>query len=200
MKKRGRTKKANQKIRKKIIISLCVFLAFILILGLSVYLNYISDLKNHPLKYEYEVRMSSEKHGLDPLLVFSVILVESHFTPDAVSGSGAQGLMQLMPETAEWVAWRQNMQYDKNRIFEPAYNIDFGCYLLSYLLDYYNGNTELAIAAYNAGRNAVDGWIAEGEYSAGEHIKIPYPETRNYVKKVLNAYKKYGELYNERSD
>lgn len=198
MKKRRKKKNANDKTKKKIIVSVCVLLAFVLILGVSVYLNYIADLKNHPLKYEREVYASAQKHGIEAQLVFSVILVESHFTPDAVSHSGAQGLMQIMPETAEWVAWRQNKSYDKNRVFEPAYNIDMGCYLLSYLLDYYDGNAELALAAYNAGKNVVDSWIADETHFDGKQLIIPYPETRNYVKKVLNAYEKYGELYDEK--
>ena len=196
--KKKNTRNADKQIRKKIIVSLCVFLAFVLILGVSVYLNYLSDIKNHPLKYEREVFASAQKHGIEAQLVFSVILVESHFTPDAVSHSGAQGLMQIMPETAEWIAWRQDMKYDKSRVFEPAYNIDMGCYLLAYLMDYYNGNAEFALAAYNAGKNAVDGWIADETHSDGKQLTIPYPETRNYVKKVLNAYKKYGELYDEK--
>ena len=72
----------------------------------------------------------------------------------------------------------------------PEYNIGMGCYLLSYLLDYYDGDIDLAIAAYNAGSGKVDEWIASGEIE-----DIPYPETKAYVAKVKYTYEKYKKLY-----
>lgn len=150
-----------------------------------------------PMHYKDEVFRIANEYELDPCLVFAVIKVESDFVPDAVSRAGAQGLMQLMPDTADWVAWRQGRVHDCGRILEPAYNIDMGCYLLEYLLEYYDGNLDYALAAYNAGKGAVDGWLENSEYFDGKTLRIPYEETDNYVKKVNLAYKIYKELYNE---
>lgn len=149
---------------------------------------------SYPMEYEAEVRRACEKYDLDPCLVFAVIRTESFFTPDAVSGAGAQGLMQIMPETGEWIAWRQGKEYDESRIFEPDYNIDLGCWLLSFLLEKYNGDVELAAAAYNAGHSAVNRWLDDPKYYDGKNLTIPYEETENYVKKVKDAYEKYQFL------
>lgn len=149
---------------------------------------------SYPMEYEAEVRRACEKYDLDPCLVFAVIRTESFFTPEAVSGAGAQGLMQIMPETGEWIAWRQGKEYDESRIFEPDYNIDLGCWLLSFLLEKYNGDVELAAAAYNAGHSAVNRWLDDPKYYDGKNLTIPYEETENYVKKVKDAYEKYQFL------
>ena len=134
---------------------------------------------SYPMEYEAEVRRACEKYDLDPCLV---------------SGAGAQGLMQIMPETGEWIAWRQGKEYDESRIFEPDYNIDLGCWLLSFLLEKYNGDVELAAAAYNAGHSAVNRWLDDPKYYDGKNLTIPYEETENYVKKVKDAYEKYQFL------
>ena len=102
--------------------------------------------------------------------------------------------MQIMPETGEWIAWRQGKEYDESRIFEPDYNIDLGCWLLSFLLEKYNGDVELAAAAYNAGHSAVNRWLDDPKYYDGKKLTIPYEETENYVKKVKDAYEKYQFL------
>lgn len=144
-------------------------------------------------KYETEVLAASEEYGLDPALVFAVIRTESSFDPSAVSPAGAKGLMQIMPATAEWVAFRTKTEFDESRIFEPAYNINIGCHLLGYLLEKYGGELRFALAAYNAGSGRVDSWLADPEYFDGEKLTIPFPETKNYVEKVLKAYEKYKE-------
>ena len=153
--------------------------------------------KVYPIHYAEEVFHYATEYELDPCLVFAVIKVESDFTPNAVSRAGAQGLMQIMPDTADWIAWRQGREHDGRRILEPEYNIDMGCYLLSYLMEYYGGNIDYALAAYNAGKGAVDGWLESSEYFDGSKLRIPYEETDNYVKKVNFAYKSYKELYHE---
>ncbi len=148
-----------------------------------------------PLKYGVEVSEAARKYELDRWLVYAVIKVESDFVPDVESRAGAVGLMQIMPKTGEWIAWRKGESYDEARLTEPKYNVDMGCYLLSYLLDYYNGELDYAIAAYNAGSGRVDGWLADSEYFDGVTLEIPYPETSNYVAKVRYAYEKYKNLY-----
>ena len=145
----------------------------------------------YPREFEQEVLTSSREYGLDPDLVFAVIRTESHFEPKAVSHAGAEGLMQIMPVTAEWIAWRRGYTHEREKVFEPAYNIDMGCYLLSYLLDYYKNDLILAVAAYNAGAGNVDDWLKQSEASSGESLDIPFTETKNYVEKVLDSYEKY---------
>ena len=148
-----------------------------------------------PLKYGVEVAQAAKTYDLDRWLVYAVIKVESDFVPDAQSHAGATGLMQIMPETGEWVMWRKGEEYDSSRITEPGYNIEIGCYLLSYLLERYDGNLDFAIAAYNAGSGKVDEWLNSPEYYDGETLKIPYAETSNYVAKVKYSYEKYKKLY-----
>ena len=120
------------------------------------------------------IREASERHRMDPALVRAVIETESNWNPAAVSRKGAGGLMQLIPTTAQ--------RYGANDVFNPQQNIDAGVQYLKRLLERYNGNLDLALAAYNAGEGAVD--RAHG---------IPaFRETRNYVQKVQDAYYRPG--------
>lgn len=120
------------------------------------------------------VREAADRHKMDPALVRAVIETESNWDPKAYSHKGAGGLMQLIPTTA-----RRYGAYD---LFNPQQNIDAGVKHLKWLLERYNGNLDLALAAYNAGEGAVD--RAHG---------IPaYRETQNYVLKVQNAYFRPG--------
>jgi len=120
------------------------------------------------------VREASDRHRVDPALVRAVIETESNWNPKAWSHKGAGGLMQLIPTTAQrWGA------YD---VFDPQQNIDAGVKHLKWLLERYNGNLDLALAAYNAGEGAVD----------RVHGVPAYRETRNYVQKVQNAYFRPG--------
>jgi soluble lytic murein transglycosylase len=117
----------------------------------------------------------SRQHRLDPALVSTVIKAESDFDPDAISRTGAIGLMQLMPETAERLEIRDP--------FDPEENIAGGARYLRYLLDRFNGNLPLALAAYNAGATRVEQY----------RTLPPIHETRRYVKKVLRFYRLFGE-------
>ncbi|MBI2186052.1 MAG: lytic transglycosylase domain-containing protein [Acidobacteria bacterium] len=121
-------------------------------------------------RFESLVQEYAARHGLRPDLVRAVIQVESGFNPLARSPKGAMGLMQLMPGTAREVGVRN--------AFDPAENVRGGTAYLRQLLDRYDGNEELALAAYNAGFDAVD--------RHGGHVP-PYAETRNYVRKVASA-------------
>src|SRR5271165_4306278 len=120
------------------------------------------------------VKEAAERHNVDPALVRAVIETESNWNSSAVSRKGAGGLMQLIPTTAQ--------RYGANDVFNPQQNIDAGVRYLKTLLERYNGNLELSLAAYNAGEGAV--YRAHG---------IPaYRETRNYVHKVQDAYFRPG--------
>ncbi len=120
------------------------------------------------------VREAADRHSVDPALVRAVIETESNWNPRAYSHKGAGGLMQLIPTTAQ--------RYGAYDVFDPKQNIDAGVKHLKRLLERYNGNLDLALAAYNAGEGAVD----------RVHGIPAYRETRNYVQKVQNAYFRPG--------
>ena len=127
------------------------------------------------------INRSSRLHNLHPALIRAVIKAESDFVPSAVSKAGAQGLMQLMPKTA------QTLQVQDP--FNPEENIRGGSQYLRYLLNQYNGRLSLALAAYNAGETAVNRY---------QNLP-PYRETRRYVKKVLRFYRQYLQAYRSRA-
>jgi soluble lytic murein transglycosylase-like protein len=120
------------------------------------------------------VREAAERHKVDPALVRAVIETESNWNPSARSHKGALGLMQLIPTTAQ--------RFGVNDMFSPQQNVDAGVKYLKTLLERYNGNLEMALAAYNAGEGAVD----------RAHGVPAYRETRDYVQKVQNAYFRPG--------
>jgi soluble lytic murein transglycosylase-like protein len=120
------------------------------------------------------VREAADRHKVDPALVRAVIETESNWNPKAYSRKGAGGLMQLIPTTAQ--------RYGAYDVFNPQQNIDAGVKHLKWLLERYNGNLDLALAAYNAGEGAVD----------RAHGVPAYRETQNYVQKVQNAYFRPG--------
>ena len=126
----------------------------------------ISHLEKRLAPFEDHIRQAARQHGVNPHLIKAVILAESSGNPQAVSPKGAKGLMQLMDSTAAQMGVRNPL--------DPAQNILGGTRYLARLLDQFNGNLELALAAYNAGPTAVK-----------KHGGIPpYPETRRYVQKI----------------
>ena len=160
----------------------------------------ISDRINarlYPISYVEEIKTAADGNGLDRYLVAAVVATESGFKPDAVSGVGAEGLMQVLPSTAEWIAFRRGLDYSECDLFDPETNLDYGCWLLKFLLDRYDGSVRNALIAYNAGFGRLDEWLKTGADENGELKEIPYAETRNYVDKVMKYMKKYGELYEE---
>lgn len=142
-----------------------------------------------PKKYIGEVRSASQTYSLEEELVFAVIRVESNFKANAVSRAGACGLMQLMPSTAFFIAGGKEEQ----DLFDPAENIRLGCKYLRYLFDRF-GDTEVVLAAYNAGEGNVRLWLAENN-GASLIGSIPYGETRAYVKRVKKFYNYYKFFY-----
>lgn len=152
----------------------------------------------YPLQYDYMVRQYSYEDGIDPALVAAVILVESKFDESASSHRGAAGLMQIMPDTASWIAQQMHMtEYTPDQLNNVRTNIRLGTWYLAYLLKEYDGNKVLALAAYNAGRGYVDSWIEKYGWQKdfSEIEKIPFTETREYVKIVLLNEQQYKHLY-----
>lgn len=131
---------------------------------------------NHPKSYEEEILRAAKQHDVDPDLVKAVIKVESNFNSSAISRKGAMGIMQLMPDTAEG--------YSVYNPFNPKENIDGGTKYLKKLIEMFGGDLKLALAAYNAGENAV--------IKYGFRIP-PYDETIDYVEKVLMHYNNLKE-------
>ena len=149
----------------------------------------------YPLRYEEHIEKYSDDYNLDKYLVMAIIKAESNFIPDAHSGV-ARGLMQITDETALWIAKKNNMDFDLEDIETPEINIKMGCFYLDYLLDYYDNNQTLALAAYNAGMGNVDKWLKNPDYSkSGSDLdNIPFSETKYYIEKInkaINIYKKY---------
>ena len=146
----------------------------------------------YPLDYEAYVTRYSEEYDLDPYLVCAMINAESGFKADAVSHRGAVGLMQMMPATAEEVAGKLSVAgYSDDMLKDAETNIRFGCYYLRYLSDYFEGNTDYVVAAYNAGLGNVREWV-----KTDPSLKaIPHPETADYLKKVKAFYEIYQGLY-----
>ncbi|MCI8499813.1 MAG: lytic transglycosylase domain-containing protein [Clostridia bacterium] len=139
---------------------------------------------------------AAEQSAIEPALAYAVMKAESGFNEHAKSKAGAIGLMQLKPSTAEFVCMRSNLVFEPHRLEEGAYNALLGCRYLQYLTEKFSV-LETVIAAYNAGEGTVSKWLEEKEYSDdGQKLnKIPYEETRRYVKKVFRYCKVYRILY-----
>jgi soluble lytic murein transglycosylase len=151
-----------------------------------------------PLRHEDIIRQQARDKGLDPALIAAVIYAESHFRDGQTSAAGAQGLMQLTPATARYIAHKSGgTQFVVDDLGTPQVNIAYGAYYLRYLLSRYDGNEDLALAAYNAGEGNVDRWIA----TARAHDRaltvnaIPYSETRAYVNRVEDVRRQYRHAY-----
>ena len=154
--------------------------------------------KVYKLEYAEYVKKYANEYNVDEYLIYAIIKAESNFEPDAVSHRGAKGLMQLMYSTAEDIAKRINVNLNEDNILEPDININLGTKYISMLIQKYN-NTNLALAAYNAGSGNVDGWIEKGTLkSDGSDIEnVPITETNNYVRKILRDYEIYKNIYEE---
>lgn len=178
--------------RKKIVV------VFIITIGLFALYNNLSWFMRYmyPLKYEKSIVCYSTEHRVDPYLVASVIKVESNFSPEVMSKQGAVGLMQLMPKTAIWAAEKMGMGNIKTEDLQnPNLNIEIGTWYLSSLLEEFNDDITLALAAYNGGRGNVAEWIKKGQLEQNKEEEIPFLETRNFVAKVKKSYKWYKRLY-----
>lgn len=197
----ARYKKKTKKNGNGFITGLCVVLVAVF-LAVFVF-NYYDTAKDklielsYPRDYSQYVEKAAKDYELEPSLIYAVIRTESGFDANAHSDAGACGIMQVMPSSFEWLQQIRNCEgtYTEDDLYNPEICIDYGSYLLKYFLDYYGTETS-AIAAYNAGF-VVSEWLEDSNYSTDgvTLIDIPYPETKEYVKRVTDSKEKYIELY-----
>jgi soluble lytic murein transglycosylase len=198
---RGKRSKAHRRsVRRRRLALLAV--AFLAAVASIAILRPFADKAVHeialPLRHEDIIRQQAAAKGLDPSLIAGVIYVESRFR-DQTSVAGAKGLMQILPSTADYIARKSGgTAFVQGDLATPQINISYGSWYLRYLLEHYDGNEILALAAYNAGEGKVDEWFREAsargeEFEVATHI--PFPETRNYVKRVLEVRERYRSDY-----
>jgi soluble lytic murein transglycosylase len=144
-----------------------------------------------PLRHEDVIRQQARDKNLDPALIAAVIYRESKFR-DVTSTAGAKGLMQILPETAHFIARKSGgTEFEQGDLANPQINISYGSWYLRYLLDRYDGNVVAAVAAYNAGHGRVDRW--GGTELAIEDIR--FAETEGYTRDVIDKRAEYRREY-----
>ncbi len=153
----------------------------------------------HPLYYADIIVPYAQAQGLDPALVCAVVLCESSFDPHAESHLGARGLMQLMPDTAQWVAEKldEDGSYTIDSLYDPETNIRYGTWYLGYLSRRFGGDATKIVCAYHAGQGNVDSWLSNPKYSADgvTLTTIPTQDTATYAARVLRARDVYRKHY-----
>jgi soluble lytic murein transglycosylase len=151
----------------------------------------------YPIRFEAKLREEAEKAGLDPALVAAVIWQESTFDPQAVSGPGARGLMQVMPPTGRELARGMGIKYHIDMLHDPDRGLELGTRYLRRMIDNYAGRVDRALAAYNAGPGRVSSWMRARPGLAPEEFieSIPFQETRGYVMTILANREHYRRIY-----
>jgi soluble lytic murein transglycosylase len=174
----------------------CGALAGLVVLALPLIRHAESEF-GLPLSYQDIIRRQAAERRLDPALLAAVIYAETKF--DArTSSAGAEGLMQIEPQTAKYLAHISGgTRFAVSDLWNPAVNIAYGSYYLRVLLDQFHGSVPLALAAYNAGAANVQRWLAAAvaRHSRLTVDAIPFPETRDYVQRVLDTQRDYRRAY-----
>jgi soluble lytic murein transglycosylase len=150
-----------------------------------------------PLQYTSIIRQQAADKHVDPALIAAVIYAETRFRP-RTSPTGAEGLMQIEPATAKFLAHRSHgYAFSVTDLGTPSVNIAYGTYYLRYLLNVYDGSKVLALAAYNGGETNVDNWLtrAHEQHRNFTISTIPLPQTRAYVAEVLGKQRAYRTQY-----
>ena len=167
----------------KIVLGICLICVLLMI-------SYIIFNVNKALKFYPLIEQYSKEYNVDPLLITSVIKVESNFNPDAKSKKGAIGLMQIMPSTAKEISekYLNIYNYNEEKLYEPELNIKLGVYYVKILSDMFNNNINLVLASYNAGLGNVQKWQQENPIIEYDSQEMPFKETQNYVSKIDKIY------------
>ena len=183
-------------------------LLFISLLILLFYNNHWLGRLIYPIEYQDEINASASQNNVDPHLISAIIRVESNYTANKVSKKGAIGLMQIMPDTAQWVAEQSKFSGPiVDQLTIPLTNIQIGSWYVNSLQRLYEqklanmtlniDQIALVAAAYNAGPGNVSKWIDQGIWDGSfDHVNlIPFGETRHFVQRIVYYYKKYERYY-----
>ncbi len=176
----------------------------LLMAAIAVGMGFLADFlitciekKTYPQDYATYVEAAAETYSVPEEIIYALIKCESDFDSGSVSSAGAVGLCQLMPETFQWLTDEILFEHcEPGMLYDPETNIRYGVCYLARLYDQF-GDWSLAFAAYNAGPTRVGEWLDDPAYADGEGglKKIPFRETRQYVKKMERAWAKYEKLY-----
>jgi len=182
--------------KKTIIIIIIIFVS----IGLGYAYEQVStalEKRAHPILYSEFVEKYSQEYSVPQYIIYSVIKVESSFRSDVESDRNAIGLMQITPDTFEWLMTKTKEDLPVKLLYDPETNIKYGTFFLQYLYAEFE-NWDTSFAAYNAGRGAVNGWLKNPQYAVGNQLiieNIPFPETKDYIRKVNNNKEMYKKLY-----
>ena len=193
-----RRRRAQQRRRRLLAIVAAAGVALAAVLALQPLFHHAVREIALPLRHEDIIRQQARDKGLDPALIAGVIYAESHFIDGRTSSAGAEGLMQLTPATAQYIANKSGgTAFRVSDLGTAQVNIAYGAFYLRYLMERYGSDVPLVLAAYNAGEGNVDKWIAQARAKdkALDIDAIPFGETRNYVTKVLDARRQYRTQY-----
>ena len=152
----------------------------------------------YPIRFGKIVTESAEQYGVAPSLAYAIIHTESKFDRYAISSANAYGLMQITEDTYRWVCQRTGQEFfEVDSLYDPHTNISCGMALIQLLYEQFE-NTETMLAAYNAGQGRVSEWLQNPAYSNDglTLTHIPYEETEDYVRRVIDTQKIYQKLYN----
>lgn len=182
----------------------------VLLLSFLLLLFYNTNLVGqwlYPIEYKADIQVSAENYRIDPFFIASIIRVETNYRPDQTSKKGAVGLMQIMPETANWIVERAGYSEETMRRLErPDVNIEVGAWYLQSLSQQFDeyflyqskvNQMTLIAAAYNAGPGNVQKWLESGTWDGKYETldRVPFGETRHYVQRVVYYYNKYVKFY-----
>jgi soluble lytic murein transglycosylase len=177
-------------LNKKIIIITSILVAFVIIM-----ISVIITSTTYPLKYRDEIGYISKKYDVKAELIAGIVYAESNFNSSAISPKGAIGIMQILPETAEWICGVMKIPYSERMLFNPLYNIEIGTFYLTYLKEKFSG-ANAYVAAYNAGEGNVKLWLENDKYTQNGDIKTtPFKQTNAYIEKVNKATEYYKKVF-----
>ena len=190
---------SNKKTSGKRAVVIAAIIAGAVLLGFLVDLGWGKlEEATHPKTYSSYVRQYAYEFNVPESIIYAVIKTESGFESNAVSSSGAVGLMQIIPTTFDEITVKLGDNYEKGMMYDPKTNIRYGTYYLSYLYRHF-ADWDAVFAAYNAGMGTVSEWLGDPDVvnDEGKLENIPYSETRSYVNKVNSTINKYVDLYGE---
>ena len=163
----------------------------------AIFLASGSILKSlYPIRYDEFVEVYAKENNLSPFFVYAVIKCESNFDKNAVSYADARGLMQLLPSSFLWLTDKTGENLPESEMLDPETSIKYGCYLYGMLFSEFESEQE-SLAAYHAGQGNVRKWLKNRQYSNNGTTldEIPFPNTRDYIQRVIKTKAIYEKLY-----